>query len=71
MSSGLVSYCLTMVYSLVLAVEMHGKRVVKYISNHHGISSFALQLPPSKPPAVICSDQHTRQPAPSDASCVC
>ena len=55
MSSGLVTYCLTMVYSLVLVVEMHGKRVVKYISNHHGISSFALQLPPSKPPPVICS----------------
>ena len=55
MSSGLVRYYFAMVYTLVLAVEMHCKRVVKYFSNYHGNSSFALPLPPSKPPPVIRS----------------
>ena len=56
MTSGLVGDRFTMVCTLVLAVEMHGKRVVQYFSNYHGNGSFALQLPPSKPPPGICSD---------------
>ena len=38
-----------MVCTLVLAVEMHGKKVVKKLK-YHGNSSFALQLPASEPP---------------------
>ncbi len=44
---------------LVLAVGMHGKRLVNYFSDYHGNSSFALQLPPSKPPPVICSENES------------
>ena len=42
-----------MVCTLVLALEMHGKRVVTRFLNYLGNSSFALQLPPSKPPLVL------------------
>ena len=45
-----------MVRTLVPALEKHGKRVVTRFLNYLGNSSFALQLPPSKPPPVICSD---------------
>ena len=57
MSSGLVGDSFTLVCALVLAAEMHGKRVVIHFSKYHGNSSFTLQLPPSKPPPVICSEQ--------------
>jgi len=45
-----------MVCTLVLALGMHGKRVVTRFLNYLGNSSFALQLPPSKPPPGIRSD---------------
>ena len=38
-----------MVCTLVLAVEMHGKKVVKNLK-YHGNSRFALQLPADEPP---------------------
>lgn len=46
-----------MVYTLVLAVEMHGTRVVKPFSDYHGNSSFA---PPRAPPLGVCSQQLSR-----------
>ncbi len=44
----------TLVNTLVLTVELHGKRMVMYYYFYHGISHFALQLLHGKPPLVIC-----------------
>ncbi len=45
----------TLVNTLVLTVELHGKRMVMYYYFYHGIIHFALQLLHGKPPPVICS----------------
>ena len=42
-----------MVRTLVLALRMHSKRVVKRFLIYHGNSKFALQLPLVNPPLVF------------------
>ncbi len=43
----------TLVNTLVLTVELHGKRMVMYYYFHHGIIHFALQLLHGKPPLLF------------------
>ena len=42
-----------MVSTMVLALRMHSKRVVKRFLNYHGNSKFALKLPLVNPPLVF------------------
>jgi len=43
----------TLVNTLVLTVELHGKRMVMYYYFYHGIIHFALQLLHGKPPLLF------------------